>query len=69
MEKEIRPLKEKLVLVNGELSPEKPYQVRANRLLAEKLDMGVISFPGEHVGHATHAQDFAKKFLTVIQDR
>ena len=69
IENEIRPLKDKLILVNGEESPKEPYQVRANLILAEKLGTEVVMFPGEHVGHATNAQDFAKKFLEVMKGR
>ena len=69
VENEIQPLKEKLLLINGEESPEGPYQVRANLLLAEKLGVEVVSFPGEHVGHATHAEAFAKKFVEVVEQR
>ena len=69
VEKELRPLKDKLLLVNGEESPKEPYQVRANLLLAEKLGMDVLWFPGEHVGHATHAKAFAEKFLEVVKQR
>lgn len=69
VEKELRPLKDKLILVNGEESLREPYQVRANLLLAEKLGMEVLWFPGEHVGHATHAQAFAKKFLEAVKGR
>ena len=69
VEKELRPLKDKLILINGEESPVEPYQVRANLILAEKLGMEVVLFPGEHVGHGTHAQPFAKKFLEVMKGR
>ncbi len=69
VEKELRPLKDKLVLLNGELSKREPYQVRSNMLLAEKLGIEVVWFPGEHVGHATHAQAFAKKFIELVKGR
>jgi hypothetical protein len=69
VENELRPLKDKLILVNGEESPVEPYQVRANLILAEKLDMEVVLFPGEHVGHGTHGPAFAKKFLEVTKGR
>lgn len=69
VENELRPLKDKLILVNGEESPKEPYQVRANLILAEKLGKEVVLFPGEHVGHATHAQAFAKKFVEVVGQR
>lgn len=69
VEKELLALKDKLILINGEESPKEPYQVRANLLLAEMLGMEVLWFPGEHVGHATHAQAFAKKFVEVVKER
>lgn len=69
IENELRPLKDKLILVNGEESPKEPYQVRANLILAEKLGKEVVWFPGEHVGHATHAQAFAKRFLEVMEQQ
>ena len=69
VEKELRPLKEKLLIVNGDESPKEPYQVRSNLLLAEKLGIEVVLFPGGHVGHATHAKAFAEKFLEVVKQR
>ena len=69
VERDFEPVKGKLVLVNGELSPKEAYQYRGNVALAEKLGTEVVLFPGEHVGHATHAGDFAGKFLEVLKER
>lgn len=67
IEKELRPLKDKLLLVNGELSPREAYQYRASAALAERLELKVVHLPGEHVGHATHAQEFSQQFLEALK--
>ena len=64
---ELRPLKDKLMLVNGQLSPREAYQFRANATLAEKLGLKLVLLPGEHVGHATHAEQFSQKFLEALK--
>ena len=69
IEKELRPLKDKLMFVNGELSPREAYQYRANALLAEKLGLMVVHLPGEHVGHATHASQFSQKLVQVLKEK
>lgn len=69
VENELRPLKDKLVLVNGELSPRDAYQYRANAALAKKIGLEVVHFPGEHVGHGTHAQQFSQKLIEVLKER
>ena len=51
VEKELRPLREKLVLVNGEESPKQPYQVRANLILAEKLGLESSLLRGSNPAH------------------
>lgn len=65
----IAQVKQKLVLVNGELSKKTPYQYRANAALAEKLGLEVVLFPGEHVGHGTHADAFGKRLLEVLKEK
>lgn len=69
VEREIAPAKGKLVLVNGELSPKGAYQYRGNVALAEMIGMEVTVFPGEHVGHATHAKAFAERLVEVLKAR
>ncbi|KAK3718520.1 hypothetical protein LTR37_005024 [Vermiconidia calcicola] len=69
VENEIRPLREKLMIVNGELTSRDPYQYRANAALAEHLGLELLHFPGEHVGHATHAQQFARTLLEALKGR
>lgn len=66
-EKDFGSVKEKLVLVVGELSKKTPYQVRANVTLAEKLGLAVRLVPGSHVGHATHAEAFARRFIEILR--
>lgn len=69
VERELEPSKGKLVLVNGELSPKGAYQYRGNVALAGMLGQEVVVFPGEHVGHATHAKAFAGKLVEVLKER
>lgn len=69
VDEELRPYKDKLILVNGELSNSEAYQVRANVALAEKLDLKVAMFPGGHVGHASHAKEFAQRLIEVLGAR
>lgn len=66
---ELRPLKDKLILVNGELTNRQPYQYRANAMLAERLGLEVVHFPGEHVGHATRAQQFSQRLLESLKGK
>jgi pimeloyl-ACP methyl ester carboxylesterase len=66
---ELRPHKDKLVLVNGRDSNLEAYQFRANVALAERLGLEVVLFPGEHVGHWTCPGDFAAKLVEVLHAR
>lgn len=66
---ELRPYKDKLVLVNGELSNEDAYQVRANVALAGILGLEVAIFPGGHVGHASHPKEFAGRLMEILSAR
>ena len=67
VEEELRPLKGKLLLVNGEMSPKGAYQYRANVELGQKLGIEVVEFPGAHVGHASHAKPFSEKLVEVLK--
>lgn len=67
VENGLKPVKEKLMPVVGELSSREPYQYRANATLAEKLDVPLVHLPGEHVGHATHPERFSKKLLDALK--
>lgn len=67
VERELKPLKHKLVFVNGELSPREAYQYRANDRMAELFGVKVVLLPGEHVGHATHAAEFAEGFVNAVR--
>lgn len=67
IEKDLRPLQEKLVFVNGELSSKEPYQYRANVAMAERLGLELQHFPGEHMGHATHSKAFGEKLVEVLR--
>ena len=69
VEGELRPLANKLLLVNGALSNREPYQYRANAVLGEKLGLEVVHLPGEHVGHATHAQQFSHELLEALKTK
>ena len=69
VEKELRPLKGKLMLVNGEQSPREAYQYRTNVVLGEKLGLEVVHLPGAHVGHTIHAQQFSEKLLEALKTK
>lgn len=69
VETELRPVKDKLMPVNGELSNREAYQYRANVALADKLDLQLVNLPGEHVGHTTHSVDFASGLLSALKAR
>lgn len=64
---ELRPSKDKLILLNGEDSNKEAFHVRANPALAEKLGKKVTMVPGGHVGHATHSKAFASRLVEVLQ--
>jgi pimeloyl-ACP methyl ester carboxylesterase len=66
---ELKPYKDKLVLVNGRDSNTEAYQFRANVALAERLGLQVVLFPGEHVGHSTCPRDFAANLVEVFGTR
>ena len=69
VEKELLPLKGQLILLNGEKTNREAYQWRANELIAWKLGLDLCIFPGEHLGHMTHADLFASKLLKVVGSR
>ena len=63
----LKSLKDKLLLANGELSDREAAHNRANVALAQKLDLEVTDFPGAHLGHASHPEQFAQKLLQVLK--
>ena len=63
----LRPIKDKLMPVNGELSNPEPYQYRANATLAEELGLPLVHLPGEHVGHATNPEEFSRELFTALK--
>lgn len=67
VEAQLRPWKDKLVLVNGEESNREAYQFRANVALAEKLGMEVVMFSGEHFGYVTRVGEFAEELGRVVE--
>ena len=67
--KELKPLKEKLMPICGELSPKDAYQYRAMEVASEELGLSYISFLGEHVGHATHTPEFAGRLLEELRNK
>lgn len=66
VESELKPLKDKLMPVVGELSSREPYQYRANATMAEAFGLDLVHLPGEHVGHATHPKNFAEELLSAL---
>jgi hypothetical protein len=58
------------VLAGGDESREKnlpPY--RPNMVLAERLGLTVVDFPGDHVGYGSHAAAFADQLLAELASR
>ncbi|MFF0265710.1 alpha/beta fold hydrolase [Kribbella sp. NPDC004536] len=61
-------LKDRLVLAGGNDSRELfPYQ--PNTVLAARLGLDVVDFPGDHVGYAAHAAEFAGQLRAVLANR
>lgn len=61
-------LTDRLVLAGGNESRELfPY--RPNTVLAERLGLKVVDFPGDHIGYAAHAPEFAAQFRSVLASR
>jgi pimeloyl-ACP methyl ester carboxylesterase len=69
VERELAPWKGKLVLFCGEGSNREAYQYRGNVALGKKLGLEVVHVPGEHVGHTTHAKEFAEKVAEMLKGR
>ncbi|KAF7189444.1 hypothetical protein HII31_09220, partial [Pseudocercospora fuligena] len=69
VERELKPSKEKLLLILGEESPKDAYQFRANVALGKELGVDPVMFPGEHVSHATHAPQFSERLVEVLKGR
>lgn len=69
IDQELKPHKDKLILINGQDSNEEAYQFRANVALARRLGLAVVLFPGGHIGHKTHAVDFAAKLVDELAKR
>ncbi|GAT67126.1 alpha/beta hydrolase fold protein [Planomonospora sphaerica] len=59
---------DRLVLAGGSASREHfPY--RPNTVLAERLGLPVVDFPGGHVGYVTHPVEFADALARVLGER
>jgi pimeloyl-ACP methyl ester carboxylesterase len=59
-----------LVLAGGDESREKNLPpCRPNMVLAERLGLTVVDFPGDHVGYGSHAAAFADQLVAVIASR
>ena len=66
---EFKKYKDKLLLVNGELSNKGAAHVRTNVTLSEKLGLPLAIFPGAHLGFASHPQQFAEKLLEALKEK
>lgn len=66
---ELRPFKEKLLLVNGELSDPEAPQYRTNVVLSKGFGLELVHLPGEHVGFASHAKEFAAKLVEALKKK
>jgi len=61
----LRTVSSRLVLASGRDSREHlPY--RPNLVLAERLGLEVVDFPGDHVGYITDPVGFAARFVEVV---
>ncbi|GAA3082361.1 pimeloyl-ACP methyl ester carboxylesterase [Kribbella aluminosa] len=61
-------LDDRLVLAGGNESRELfPY--RPNTVLAERLGLQVVDFPGNHIGYATHPVEFAAQLRELLASR
>jgi acetyltransferase/esterase len=61
----LRPLAGKLMLAGGEESRDTlPY--RPNLVLAERLGLKVVDFPGDHTGYAADPAGFAARLIEVL---
>ena len=64
----LQAVRSRLVLAGGSDSREYfPY--RPNTLLAERLGVELVDFPGGHVGYSTHPSEFAKQMVSVLDRR
>jgi pimeloyl-ACP methyl ester carboxylesterase len=66
---EIRQGKEKLVLANGEDSPQDAPHFLVNVRLGQKVGLEVEHWAGQHLGFASHSEGFAKNFLDLMRGR
>jgi acetyltransferase/esterase len=61
-------LTDRLVLAGGNDSRELfPYQ--PNTVLASRLGLEVVDFPGDHIGYAAHAVEFAAQLRSLLASR
>lgn len=58
---------DRLVLAGGTDSPKGQSSYRANEILAERLGLPLVHFPGGHVGHVTHPVEFAAQLTEVLE--
>lgn len=64
----LEKLKDRLVLAGGNDSRELfPYQ--PNTVLAQRLGLEIVDFPGDHIGYAAHAAEFAGQLRAVLANR
>jgi pimeloyl-ACP methyl ester carboxylesterase len=64
----LKSLKHQLVLAGGHESRENfPY--RPNLVIADRLGLEVVDFPGDHVGYMTHPAEFATQLAPLLVAR
>ncbi|MDP9870276.1 MULTISPECIES: alpha/beta fold hydrolase [Streptosporangium] len=64
----LESVSDRLVLAGGSASREHfPY--RPNTVLAERFGIGIVDFPGGHVGYVTHPIEFAELLARVLGPR
>ena len=64
---ELRKLKDKLLLLNGEESIKEAPHYRPNVVLHEKTGARLEFMPGAHFGFMSHPQQFAQKLIEVLK--
>lgn len=63
----LRAVSSRLVLAGGRES-RRHFPYRPNTVLAERLHLGLVDFPGGHVGYASHPTEFAARLVEVLAD-
>ena len=61
--------KNQLLLANGRESNTEAPQYLANTVLAERLELDLLHFPGAHLGFASHPKEFAEELCDGLKKK